>query len=71
MVFPLREIAYSDPSMGGVHLGCTRNKSSSQGGLRSVDRNNKTTLPRTRPRETFKSYARDPSPRMVKLQSAG
>jgi len=36
-----------------------------------VDRNNKTTLPRTRPYSAAKSYARDSSPREVTLQSAG
>ena len=41
------------------------------GGLRSVDRNNKATLPRTRPCDAIKSYAKDLPPRMVKLQSAG
>ena len=41
------------------------------GGLRSVDRNNKATLPRTRPCDATKSYAKDLPPRMVKLQSAG
>lgn len=47
------------------------NKSSWQTGLRSVDRNNKATLPLTRPGQTIKSYAKDLSPRMVKLQYAG
>ena len=37
-------------------------------GLRSVDRNNKATLPLTRPNRTIKSYAKDPTPRVVKLQ---
>jgi hypothetical protein len=37
-------------------------------GLRSVDRNNKATLLLTRPSGTIKSYAKDLSPRMVKLQ---
>lgn len=37
-------------------------------GLRSVDRNNKATLLLTRPGGTIKSYAKDLSPRMVKLQ---
>ena len=41
------------------------------GGLRSADRNNKATLPLTRPHHTVKSYAKDLTPRMVKLQSAG
>jgi hypothetical protein len=36
--------------------------------LRSVDRNNKTTLLLTRRCGTNKSYAKDLSPRMVKLQ---
>ena len=36
--------------------------------LRSVDRNNKTTLLLTRRCGTIKSYAKDLSPRMVKLQ---
>jgi hypothetical protein len=36
-------------------------------GLRSVDRNNKATLPLTRPGRTNKSYAKDLSPRIVKL----
>ena len=39
-----------------------------RGGLRSVDRNNKATLLLTRPRGTIKSYAKDLSPRIVKLQ---
>lgn len=38
-------------------------------GLRSVPRSNKTTRLLTRPGETDKSYAKDSSPRMVKLQS--
>src|SRR5271154_4061361 len=37
-------------------------------GLGSVDRNNKTTLPLTPPPRSIKSYAKDLSPRMVKLQ---
>lgn len=41
------------------------------GGLRSIARNNKATRLFTRPRRTTKSYARDLTPRMVKLQSAG
>lgn len=40
-------------------------------GLRSADRNNKATLPRTRPSRAVQSYAKDSSPRMVKLQYAG
>ena len=38
------------------------------GGLPSVDRNNKATLLLTGPCGTIKSYAKDLSPRMVKLQ---
>ena len=45
-------------------------KSSRKKGLRSADRNSKTTLPLTRPWRTIKSYAKDSTPRMVKLQSA-
>lgn len=37
-------------------------------GLASIDRNNKTTLLFTAPYNTIKSYAKDSSPRMVKLQ---
>ena len=37
-------------------------------GLASADRNNKTTLLFTAPREMSKSYAKDLSPRIVKLQ---
>jgi hypothetical protein len=37
-------------------------------GLRSVDRNNKATLPLTRPYHTIKSYAKVLSLRIVKLQ---
>lgn len=37
-------------------------------GLASIDRNNKTTLLFTAPNDTIKSYAKDSSPRMVKLQ---
>jgi hypothetical protein len=61
------------PSDGGRMRpkGRTLEKSSRAKGLRSVDRNNKATLPRTRPTRTVKSYARDSSPRIVKLQSAG
>jgi len=33
-----------------------------------VDRNNKATLPLTPPDDTIKSYAKDLTPRMVKLQ---
>jgi hypothetical protein len=40
-------------------------------GLRSIDRSDKTTLLLTRPYRSTKSYARDLSPREVKLQSAG
>ena len=40
-------------------------------GLPSVDRNNKATLPLTGPGQSIQSYAKDLSPRMVKLQSAG
>ena len=40
-------------------------------GLISADRNNKATLLLTIPRCTFKSYAKDLSPRMVTLPSAG
>ena len=36
-----------------------------------MDRSNKTTLPLTRPCRATKSYARDLSPREVKLQSVG
>ena len=38
------------------------------GGLASIDRNNKTTLLFTAPYRTIKSYAKDSSPRIVKLQ---
>ena len=38
------------------------------GGLPSADRNNKATLLLTGPYRTIKSYAKDLSPRMVKLQ---
>ena len=38
------------------------------GGLASIDRNNKTTLLFTAPCDTIKSYAKDSSQRMVKLQ---
>jgi hypothetical protein len=55
----------------GVGAPEVRPKNLEHRGLRSVDRSNKATLPRTRPGAAFKSYARDPSPRMVKLQSAG
>ena len=37
-------------------------------GLASIDRNNKTTLLFTAPYRTIKSYAKDSSPRIVKLQ---
>jgi hypothetical protein len=40
------------------------------GGLPSADRNNKATLLLTGPYRTIKSYAKDLSPRMVKLQDA-
>ena len=40
-------------------------------GLRSIARNNKATRLFTRPWDATKSYARDLTPRMVKLQSAG
>lgn len=40
------------------------------GGLPSADRNNKATLLLTGPYRTIKSYAKDLSPRMVKLQCA-
>ena len=40
-------------------------------GLGSVDRNNKTTLLLTRRCGTNKSYAKDLSPRIVKLQDVG
>ena len=40
------------------------------GGLASIDRNNKATLLFTAPYQTTKSYAKDLSPRMVKLQDA-
>ncbi len=36
-----------------------------------MDRSNKATLPRTRPYRATQSYARDLTPRKVKLQSAG
>ena len=39
-------------------------------GLRSIARNNKATRLFTRPWDATKSYARDLTPRMVKLQSA-
>jgi hypothetical protein len=45
-------------------------KNWSVAGWRSADRSNKTTLPRTRPDRTTKSYARVLTPRKVKLQSA-
>jgi hypothetical protein len=38
------------------------------GGLASIDRNNKATLLFTAPYQTTKSYAKDLSPRIVKLQ---
>ena len=68
---PLRPPASSGSAGGGRRPGGLRITNLVQNGLRSVDRNNKATLPRTRPCETIKSYARDSSPRMVKLQSAG
>jgi hypothetical protein len=40
-------------------------------GLVSADRNNKATLPLTTPRCTIKSSAKDLSPRIVKLLTAG
>jgi hypothetical protein len=40
-------------------------------GLASADRNNKATLPLTAPCPTFKSSAKDLSPRKVKLRYAG
>ncbi len=48
-----------------THGGQKRRRS----GLGSADRNNKTTLPLTPPVRTTKSYAKDLSPRVVKLQS--
>ena len=39
-------------------------------GLASVDRNNKATLLLTGPYSTIKSYAKDSTPRIVKLQDA-
>ena len=59
--FNTRELARK--SMGDVKsTGLGRDR------LRSVDRNNKTTLLLTRRCGTNKSYAKDLSPRMVKLQ---
>lgn len=48
--------------------GFIRNTKLGEDGLRSVDRNNKATLPRTRPYRTIKSYAKVLSLRIVKLQ---
>jgi hypothetical protein len=49
-------------------MGSVKNKSRRKNGLASIDRNNKTTLLFTAPFRTIKSYAKDSSPRMVKLQ---
>ena len=38
-------------------------------GLRSADRSNKATLPRTRPGRTLRSYAEDPAPRQGQIAS--
>jgi hypothetical protein len=45
-------------------------KSRLRDGLPSVDRNNKATLLLTGPCSTIKSYAKDSTPRIVKLQDA-
>jgi hypothetical protein len=56
-----------DPYKIGKLMGsCKTNRG--HGGLASIDRNNKTTLLFTAPYDTIKSYAKDSSPRMVKLQ---
>ena len=60
---PPRSPGQARESMGDVKsTGLGRDR------LRSVDRNNKTTLLLTRRCGTNKSYAKDLSPRMVKLQ---
>ena len=57
------------PSVGSPKAPYQRTNQGSTG-LRSVDRNNKATRLLTRPDATTKSYAKDLSPRMVKLQCA-
>ena len=52
----------------GKSMGDCKSTNLGRDRLRSVDRNNKTTLLLTRRCGTNKSYAKDLSPRMVKLQ---
>jgi hypothetical protein len=47
---------------------CMCNTNLTRYGLASIDRNNKATLLFTAPSEMSKSYAKDLSPRIVKLQ---
>ncbi len=60
---PSSDSQHGDPLMGREKLSQILPAT----GLRSADRNNKATLPLTRPGRTNKSYAKDLSPRIVKL----
>ena len=64
---PVADRAWSVNSVGESGVS----HKSARAGLRSADRNNKATLPLTRPGESVQSYAKDLSPPMVKLQFAG
>jgi hypothetical protein len=56
------------PGLARKLMGDVKSTGLGRDRLRSVDRNNKTTLLLTRRCGTNKSYAKDLSPRMVKLQ---
>ena len=64
---PVSDRAQSAHSVGESDVS----HKSARAGLRSADRNNKATLPLTRPGKSVQSYAKDLSPPMVKLQFAG